>query len=78
MATEPGMRLRVQIIDYTTSAPPKEGSAGNLWHRNYYEHVIRDQADLNRIRKYIEDNPGRWAEDRMKDNETPARHQTQP
>jgi len=56
----------------------KEGSVGNLWHRNYYEHVIRDQADLNRIRKYIEDNLGRWAEDRMKDNETPASHQTQP
>jgi REP element-mobilizing transposase RayT len=34
-----------------------------LWQRNYYEHVIRDEDDLNRIRQYIRDNPARWAED---------------
>jgi len=34
-----------------------------LWQRNYYEHVIRDEDDLNRIRQYIYDNPARWAED---------------
>jgi len=34
-----------------------------LWQRNYYEHVIRDESDLNRIRQYILDNPARWAED---------------
>jgi len=34
-----------------------------LWQRNYYEHVIRDEGDLNRIRQYILDNPARWAED---------------
>jgi hypothetical protein len=36
---------------------------GRLWQRNYYEHVIRDDADLDRIRQYIDDNPARWAED---------------
>ena len=35
-----------------------------LWQRNYYEHVIRDDADLNRIRQYITDNPLHWALDR--------------
>ena len=34
-----------------------------IWQRNYYEHVIRDEDDLNRIRQYIEDNPARWMED---------------
>lgn len=34
-----------------------------FWQRNYYEHVIRDDDDLNRIRDYIVDNPARWAED---------------
>jgi len=34
------------------------------WQRNYYEHVIRDDESLNRIRQYIFDNPGRWAFDR--------------
>jgi putative transposase len=36
---------------------------GSLWQRNYYEHVIRDEDDLNRIRQYILDNPAHWAED---------------
>ena len=34
-----------------------------LWQRNFYEHVIRNEADLGRIRQYIVDNPVRWAED---------------
>jgi REP element-mobilizing transposase RayT len=34
---------------------------GRLWQRNYYEHVVRDGADLARIRAYIERNPARWA-----------------
>jgi putative transposase len=33
-----------------------------LWHRNYYEHVIRNGQDLNRVREYIRDNPRRWVE----------------
>ena len=30
------------------------------WQRNYYEHVIRDDDSLHRIRQYIQDNPSRW------------------
>jgi hypothetical protein len=37
---------------------------GRLWQRNYYEHVIRDDEELNDIRQYIAENPLRWAEDR--------------
>ena len=40
-----------------------------VWQRNYYDHVIRNDADLNRIREYIAGNPARWHEDR----ENPAR-----
>mgnify|MGYP002814094066 FL=1 len=35
-----------------------------LWQRNYFEHVIRDENSLNRIRQYILDNPMRWEFDR--------------
>jgi putative transposase len=35
-----------------------------LWQRNYYEHVIRDDEGLNRIREYIVTNPLGWAMDR--------------
>ena len=34
-----------------------------IWQRNYYEHVIRDEENLNRIRQYIIDNPVKWDED---------------
>ncbi len=35
-----------------------------VWQRNYYEHIIRNQEELDRIRKYIVDNPKKWAMDR--------------
>ena len=35
-----------------------------LWQRNYYEHVIRNEESLHRIRQYIGDNPARWEFDR--------------
>lgn len=35
-----------------------------IWQRNYYEHIIRDDKDLNRIREYIINNPLRWTEDK--------------
>ena len=34
-----------------------------VWQRNYYEHVVRGDADLDRIRVYILDNPAKWHED---------------
>ncbi len=34
------------------------------WQRNYYEHIVRDEDSLNRIRKYIATNPQRWHLDR--------------
>lgn len=37
--------------------------AGRLWQRNYYERIIRNTDELQRARKYIDDNPPRWATD---------------
>jgi REP element-mobilizing transposase RayT len=34
-----------------------------LWQRNYYERIIRDENELNRIRQYIIDNPANWSDD---------------
>ena len=36
----------------------------SVWQRNYYEHIIRDEESLNRIREYIANNPAQWALDR--------------
>lgn len=35
----------------------------SLWQRNYYEHVIRGDADLERLRLYIQSNPMQWSLD---------------
>ena len=35
-----------------------------VWQRNYYEHIIRTEESLNRIREYILQNPLRWHLDR--------------
>lgn len=33
------------------------------WQGNYYDHVVRNDVDLARVRDYILTNPARWAED---------------
>ncbi|MEA2063891.1 MAG: transposase [Gemmatimonadota bacterium] len=35
-----------------------------LWQPRFYEHVIRDNDNINRIREYIVNNPLRWEFDR--------------
>ncbi|MGR3310202.1 MAG: transposase [Candidatus Brocadiales bacterium] len=42
-----------------------------VWQRNYYEHIIRNEDKLNRIRKYIINNPLQW----QFDKENPERIQ---
>ncbi|MCK9295183.1 MAG: hypothetical protein M0P70_08855 [Desulfobulbaceae bacterium] len=34
-----------------------------VWQRNYYEHIIRNEDNLNRIREYIANNPVNWQSD---------------
>ena len=43
-----------------------------LWQRNFYEHIIRDDDALERARRYISNNPARWASD----SENPLRSGT--
>ena len=42
-------------------------SGQTLWQRNYYEHIMRNEKSLNEIRKYILENPAKWAEDDLYD-----------
>lgn len=35
----------------------------SLWQRNYYEHVVRNEPELYRIREYIQNNPLKWESD---------------
>jgi len=46
-------------INETRNSP-----GSKLWQRNFHEHLVRGEEDLDRIREYIICNPGRWASDR--------------
>ena len=46
---------RINALRDTPGAP--------VWQRNDYEHIIRDDHALARIRDYIQSNPQRWADD---------------
>ncbi|MCX6000063.1 MAG: transposase [Chloroflexi bacterium] len=47
---------RANELCRTPSAP--------IWQRSYYEHVIRDDSELARVREYITTNPLQWDLDR--------------
>ena len=39
-----------------------------VWQRNYYDHIVRGDIDLQRVRKYITDNPMQWELDQLHPN----------
>ncbi|MBA4369527.1 MAG: hypothetical protein C0403_18020 [Desulfobacterium sp.] len=38
---------------------------GKLWQRNYWEHIIRNETEFNRIKEYILNNPTQWESDKL-------------
>lgn len=44
------------------------GFVGFQWQERFYDHIIRDGNDLQRIRDYIRNNPLRWSLDKMNPN----------
>lgn len=36
---------------------------GKLWQDTYYDRIVRNECELERVRAYIEANPAKWAED---------------
>jgi REP element-mobilizing transposase RayT len=43
--------------------PIGQGRRSVIWQRNYFERIIRDEDELNRVREYISENPARWETD---------------
>jgi len=46
-----------QVIRSFKALVSKETGKKNFWQRNYYEHVIRNETALLKIREYIQNNP---------------------
>lgn len=40
-----------------------------LLQRDYWEHIIRNEPELNRIRHYIANNPAKWESDKLYGND---------
>lgn len=56
----------VAYFKYQTTKDINElrGTSGiPLWQRNYYERIIRNEIELNKIREYIANNPLNWESD---------------
>jgi len=54
-----------------TSQAGRELNAANIWQRNYYEHIIRNENELKNIWNYIDTNPLRWQEDQLHPTASP-------
>ena len=52
-----------QFKSISTKSIRESSCSGFYWQRNYYEHIICNESELNQIRKYILDNPANWNED---------------
>jgi putative transposase len=48
-----------------TGRAGRELNAANIWQRNYYEHIIRNENELKNFWNYIDTNPLRWQEDQL-------------
>lgn len=53
----------IRWLKWKTSFLIKKHIPSFTWQANYYEHVIRNEKDLERIRTYIMNNPWKWRND---------------
>jgi len=53
-----------QIKSVCTKRIWAAGYTGFAWQTRFYDHIIRNETSLNRIRRYIVNNPAKWEEDK--------------
>ena len=53
-------------IDANNPSMDKFNRANPLWQANYHDHIIRNQAEYQRISNYIINNPTNWNDDTLK------------
>ena len=54
------------FIDLHQLKTPKYNRNNRLWQVNYHDHIIRNDYDYRRIKKYIKNNPSAWTKDHFK------------
>ncbi len=43
----------------------RNASGTPVWQRNYYDHIVRNEESLHRLRQYIQNNPFSWQKDQL-------------
>jgi REP element-mobilizing transposase RayT len=43
----------------------QQNTIHEVWQRNYWEHIIRNETERDRFREYIRNNPVRWEQDTL-------------
>ena len=43
----------------------QQNTIHEVWQRNYWEHIIRNETERDRFREYIRNNPARWELDKL-------------
>lgn len=66
----PSKNLGAIIRGYKSTVTKQINALNNqpgdkIWQQNYYDHIVRNRQDLNRIRRYIRDNPENWENDKL-------------
>lgn len=61
-----GTYMSLTTVDYLQGVQTRGWPqfSGQLWQRNYYEHVVRSDVTLTRIRQYVREKPAWWEFDR--------------
>lgn len=69
-----GRSVVSKIVGYLKMNSSKEihQKYGNklLWQRGFYDHIIRNREEYEKIEKYIYENPLKWQYNRLKQNKT--------
>jgi putative transposase len=68
--TDPKRRQKLSEIvrtfkGVTSFTLRRNGAPEFAWHRDYYEHIIRNEEELERIRLYMVNNPKTWHKDKL-------------
>ena len=62
--------LSVAVRSFKSAVSKLAHKAGHEfgWQERFWDHIIRDEKELNRIRNYIHANPSNWENDRNNDD----------
>jgi hypothetical protein len=58
-----GVIIGAYKMSVTRKIVAQFGGVSDIWQRNYYEHIIRNDEENKRIHLYIESNPLHWTSD---------------